>query len=94
MGLRLNRLFRWLKPPLQIVCLTERVELDSYLSGYGGENNRSSVESFRNKVDREILVGDQLWNYHTRGYHQRCGMGGLALVRGGRVVKLWCLWIA
>ena len=91
MWFRLSRLFR---PVDRIICLTEPVELDTYLSNYGSEENRRSVESFKAKVVRQMMVGDQLWNYHTRGFHRRCGMQGLALVRGGHVVKTWGLWIS
>ena len=42
------------------------------------------------EIAAEMKPGDELWEWDAGGWHRLAGRKGIAIVRGGRIVKEWC----
>jgi hypothetical protein len=43
------------------------------------------------EIAAEMQPGDELWEWDGGGWHRLTGRGGVAIVRGGMIVRRWCL---
>ena len=41
---------------------------------------------------RELQPGDELWEWDMGGWNSFAGTSGLAILRGGMVIKSWVCW--
>ena len=42
------------------------------------------------EIATQMEPGDELWEWDAGGWHHLAGRGGVAIVRGGKIVKQWC----
>ena len=46
----------------------------------------------RAEIAAVMAPGDELWEWKSAGFQSLAGDAGLAVVRGGKVVRAWSLW--
>jgi hypothetical protein len=42
------------------------------------------------EIAAQMQPGDELWEWDGGGWHQLAGRSGLAIVRGGKIIRQWC----
>jgi hypothetical protein len=55
---------------------------------------KQHVEDKAAEITAELQDGDELWEWDAGGWQHSAGRSGLAILRGGNVVRCWCLWMS
>ena len=68
--------------------------MERWLDGYGPISAAmvTRIHERSAAIEAEMYPGDELWEWDAGGWDRLAGRSGLAIVRGGRIIKQWVEW--